>query len=89
MQKIEHIVPVRLVPIGNSKGIRIPKPLLQKYGYRNNLLLQETRDGLLIRSKKQKKLPWVETYQEMAKEKENWDDLQTTLADGLDAQEDL
>jgi antitoxin MazE len=28
---------VKLIPIGNSRGIRIPKTLLQKYGLKNSL----------------------------------------------------
>ncbi len=42
---------VKLVPIGNSKGIRIPKVLLQKYGLKNSLLIEETDRGLLLRNK--------------------------------------
>jgi antitoxin MazE len=34
---------IQLVPIGNSKGIRIPKELLQKYGFKKTLLLEENR----------------------------------------------
>ncbi len=36
---------IKLVPIGNSKGIRIPKALLQKYGFNSPLLLEETENG--------------------------------------------
>jgi len=75
---------VKLVPIGNSKGIRIPKPLLQKYGLKNSLLLEETDRGLLLRKKEDSKLSWEDTYKSMANEKENWDDFDTTLLDGLE-----
>ena len=37
---------IKLVPIGNSKGVRIPKLLLQKYGFNQSLLLEETERGL-------------------------------------------
>lgn len=75
---------VKLVPIGNSKGVRIPKALLQKYGMKNSLLLEETDNGLLLRNKEDSKLSWEETYKDMANEKENWDDFDTTLLDGLE-----
>ena len=75
---------VKLVPIGNSKGVRIPKALLQKYGLKNSLLIEETDKGLLIRNKEESKLSWEETYKIMAIEKENWDDFNTTLLDGLE-----
>jgi antitoxin MazE len=75
---------VKLVPIGNSKGIRIPKALLQKYGLKNSLLIEETDKGLLLRNKEESKLSWENTYKSMANEKENWDDFNTTLLDGLE-----
>ena len=75
---------VKLVPIGNSKGVRIPKPLLQKYGLKNSLLLEETDRGLLLRKKEDSKLSWEDTYKAMANEKEDWDDFDTTLLDGLE-----
>jgi antitoxin MazE len=78
----------KLVPIGNSKGIRIPKALLQKYGLKNTLLIEETEKGLLLRNKEESKLSWEDTYKNMANEKENWDDFDSTLLDGLE-DEDL
>ena len=75
---------VKLVPIGNSKGVRIPKALLQKYGLKNSLLIEETDKGLLLRNKEESKLSWEDTYKIMANEKENWDDFNTTLLDGLE-----
>ena len=75
---------IKLVPIGNSKGVRIPKALLQKYGLKNSLLIEETDKGLLLRNKEESKLSWEDTYKIMASEKENWDDFNTTLLDGLE-----
>jgi len=75
---------IKLVPIGNSKGVRIPKTLIQKYGLNNFLLLEETDRGLLLRKKDDKKLSWEDTYKAMANEKEYWDDFDTTLLDGLE-----
>ncbi len=74
----------KIVPIGNSKGVRIPKALLQKYGLKNSLLIEETDKGLLLRNKEESKLSWEDTYKTMANEKENWDDFDTTLLDGLE-----
>lgn len=74
----------KLVPIGNSKGVRIPKALLQKYGLKNSLLIEETDKGLLLRNKEDSKLSWEDTYKSMADEKEHWDDFDTTILDGLE-----
>ena len=84
MEKQIRARDVKLVPIGNSKGVRIPKPLLQKYGLENSLLLEETDRGLLLRKKEESKLSWEDTYKAMANEKEPWDDFDTTLLDGLE-----
>ena len=75
---------VKLVPIGNSKGIRIPKSLIQKYGLKNSLLIEETDRGLLLRNKEERTLSWEDTYKAMANEKEQWDDFDARLLDGLE-----
>ncbi|BBO86189.1 hypothetical protein DSCO28_67550 [Desulfosarcina ovata subsp. sediminis] len=87
MEKQVRTRDVKLVPIGNSKGVRIPKPLLIKYGLKNSFLLEETEQGLLLRKKEDNKLSWEDTYKAMADEKENWDDFDTTLLDGLEDEE--
>jgi antitoxin MazE len=74
----------KLIPIGNSKGVRIPKALLQKYGLKDSLILEETDKGLLLRNKEESKLSWEDTYKTMADEKENWGDFDTALLDGLE-----
>ncbi|MEE4363261.1 MAG: AbrB/MazE/SpoVT family DNA-binding domain-containing protein [Desulfotignum sp.] len=75
---------VKLVPIGNSKGIRIPKALLQKYGLTDSLILEEKNNGLFIRNKEEIRLSWKDTYKSMAEENEDWEDFDITLLDGLD-----
>ena len=74
----------KLIPIGNSRGVRIPKALLQKYGFKNTLLIEETEKGLLLRNKEEGKLSWEDTYKAMADEKEHWEDFDVTLSDGLE-----
>lgn len=75
---------VKLIAIGNSKGIRIPKVLLQKHGWSGWLVLEEREDGVFLYSKGKKKLSWKETFRAMATERENWSDLEASVADGLD-----
>lgn len=84
MDKQLRVRDIKLIPIGNSKGVRIPKALLQKYGFHNSLLLEETDRGLLLRMKDDKKLSWEDTYKSMANEKEEWEDFDNTLPDGLE-----
>ena len=87
MEKQLRTKNLKLVPIGNSKGIRIPKELLQKYGMTDSLLLEETEQGLLLRKKDDNKLSWEDTYKAMADEKENWDDFDNVLLDGLEEED--
>ncbi len=87
MEKHTRIRDINLVPIGNSKGVRIPKALLQKYGFESSLLLEETERGILLRKKDDDKLSWEETYKAIALEKEDWADFDETLNDGLENQD--
>ena len=75
---------VKLIGIGNSRGIRIPRVLLDKYGWEDSLVLEETKDGVLLSGTKNERLPWTETYRVMAADNEDWTDLDVTVADGLD-----
>jgi antitoxin MazE len=84
MEKQLRARDVKLVPIGNSQGVRIPKALLQKYGFSNSLVLEETDQGILLRKKREDKLSWEDTFKAMAEEGEDWTDLDATLLDGLE-----
>lgn len=77
---------IKLIPIGNSKGIRLPKEILQKYGFSELVVMEEKEEGILLHRKQDNKLTWEETFKAMSKEKENWDDFDVTLMDGLEEQ---
>ena len=80
-------VELKVVRIGNSRGVRLPKAVLERYEIRDALVLEAREEGLLLRGKKDKRLTWEETYREMAREKEDWSDLDATLADGIGPRE--
>jgi len=84
MQKTSRTIELKVVPIGNSRGVRLPKAVLDKYAIKGELVLEERTEGLLLRKKPDKRLTWEETFKEMAKEREDWSDLDATMADGLD-----
>jgi len=84
MEKRIRIRDINLIPIGNSRGVRIPKVLLQKYGFTGSLLLEETDRGILLRKKDVNKLSWEDTYKAIVREKEDWADLDEALHDGLE-----
>ena len=73
----------KLVRIGDSRGIRLPRAMLLKYGWDDSLILEETEDGVFLRGAANR-LSWEDTFRAMAAEGENWRDLDATVADGLD-----
>ena len=75
---------LKVVPIGNSRGVRLPKALLEKYAIRDVVVAEQHEKGLLLRGKKDKRLSWEETYKDMARNREDWGDMDATVADGLD-----
>jgi len=78
---------LKVVQIGNSRGVRLPKTVLERYEIKDALVLEAREEGLLLRGKKDKRLTWEETYREAAREKEDWSDLDTTVADGIEPRE--
>ena len=84
MEKTHRTLELKVVPIGNSRGVRLPKAVLDKYAVKDELVLEERTEGLLLRNKRDKRLTWEDTFKEMAKEREDWSDLDATMADGLD-----
>ena len=75
---------VKLIAIGNSQGIRLPKVLLRKYGWSGSLILEEREDRIVLHGKEGDQLSWEDTYRAIAHENEDWSDLDATVADGLD-----
>ena len=84
MRKANGARDIKLISIGNSKGIRLPKVLLQKYGWCDSLVLEEVEEGIFLYSKEKNKLSWKETYRAISADNEDWRDLDATVADGLD-----
>jgi antitoxin MazE len=84
-----------LIRIGNSKGIRLPRRILELYSLAegDEIELEERRDGILLkpRSREDRKLGWEDAYVEMAREsaeRDEWSDWDQTAGDGLDPSDD-
>ena len=75
---------LKVVSIGNSRGVRLPKAVLDKYAFGDAVLVEQREEGLLLRSKRDRRLSWDETFRAMAHEREDWSDLDRTLNDGLE-----
>ena len=65
------IVTTRIVKIGNSQGIRIPKPLLEQVGLNGTVQLEVEADCLILRPVRVPRQGWEAQFQRMA---ENGDD---------------
>jgi antitoxin MazE len=69
----------RIVKIGNSQGIRIPKPLLDQTGIMDDVELEVEKTQIIIRPVKNPRSSWDNAFKAMAK---NGHD---TLIDGNDS----
>jgi len=74
---------IRLVPVGNSRGLRLPRELLRKYSIADTLVIEERPDGILLRGNRQDKVSLEQTFTEMAAVQEDWSDMDGARSDGL------
>jgi antitoxin MazE len=56
----------RIIRVGNSHGIRIPKPLLEQCGLSGDVEIGVSKGSLVIRSAKRPRAGWAEAFQAMA-----------------------
>ena len=77
---------LKVAPIGNSRGVRIPAQTLERYRIGATVVMEERSDGILLRPPGQanSKLSWEETAREMAAQGEDWTDWETTVGDRLE-----
>ncbi len=87
VKKTAKTVELKLVPIGNSRGVRLPKEIIERYAIEDTIVLEAHEEALVFRNKHDKRLSWEDTFKAMAREREDWLDLDTTIADGLDPSE--
>lgn len=55
-----------IIRIGNSRGIRIPKALLEQTGLNGEVELKATKDSIVIRSRSKPRAGWAKSFKEMA-----------------------
>ena len=55
-----------LIKIGNSQGIRIPKPILEQCGLQSEVELEVHDRQLIIRSTHHSRQNWEQAFQKMA-----------------------
>ncbi|MGJ3245838.1 MAG: AbrB/MazE/SpoVT family DNA-binding domain-containing protein [Elainellaceae cyanobacterium] len=56
-----------IVKIGNSKGIRIPKTLLEQLNFKDKVELEVQHNQLIVRSPSKPRQDWDEQFRAMAR----------------------
>jgi antitoxin MazE len=51
----------KIIAIGTSKGVRIPKYLIDKYGFKDEIDLEDTGSGILLKIKNPR-AGWSEAF---------------------------
>ena len=76
---------IKLVAVGNSRGLRLPRELLRKYSIADTLLVEERPEGILLRGNRLDKVSLEQTFTEMAAVQEDWSDMDVVRSDGLNS----
>lgn len=76
------VMRLAVVSIGNSKGIRIPKTILDKYQISNSVEMEMREDELVLRPIRKPREGWEESFKQMH---ENGDD-RLLIPDVFDAE---
>ena len=72
----------RLVAIGNSQGIRLPKAVIEQAGLTEELELEVSGDSIIIRSQRQPRETWAKAAAACHHaEEDQLDDWETTAGD--------
>jgi antitoxin MazE len=59
---------VKLTKIGNSRGIRIPKPILRQCGIKDEVILEQEGNTIILRPITRKpRVGWEKQFEAMAK----------------------
>jgi len=61
-------IKTRIVKIGNSQGIRIPKPIIEQLGLTEEVELEILPGQLVVRSAYAPRYGWEEAFKAMAEE---------------------
>lgn len=78
---------LKVVRIGNSRGVRLPVPLLERYRIKTKVVAERRPDGILLKPARDDRLSWEDTARAMAddraKQGDEFADFEVTAGDGL------
>ena len=82
---------LKLVKIGNSQGIRIPKPIIDQCGLGKEVELETDGTSIVIRASKPKaRKGWAKAFQQMHEagdDKQVWQAAESEIASSWDQEE--
>jgi antitoxin MazE len=58
-------IKVKIIQIGNSKGIRLSKSLIEQYNMKDEVLLEAKKDSIVIRPVENPRVDWEKSFEEM------------------------
>jgi len=64
----------KIIKIGNSKGIRLPKTVLEQCEFKDEVSLQVKDNKLIITSNKKPRQGWAEEFKKLIKNQKSADD---------------
>lgn len=57
----------RVIKIGNSQGLRIPKPILEQTGIKDDVEIELEKDKIIIRPVQKAREGWDKAFEKMAR----------------------
>ncbi len=60
-----------IIKIGNSKGIRIPKPIIEQCGFNREVEMEVHKKKLIIRPAKRPRKDWEKAFKAMAGDRDD------------------
>jgi antitoxin MazE len=67
---------IKVIDIGNSKGIRLPQALIQQYNLENEVTVELTKEGIMLSSIHKARAGWEEQFKQatgkITAEEKNW-----------------
>lgn len=70
-----------LVKIGNSRGVRLPKALIEQAGLTEELEIEVAEGAVVIRPARKPRQGWAEAAEACAREGDDLDDWDATVGD--------
>lgn len=65
------VMKTKIVRIGNSRGVRIPKPLLEQAGLVEDVELEVVQEGIMIRGAERPRSGWAEAAELVRERRED------------------